>query len=142
MRPKSPTAKATHGEPAIQDTKRVTRRQFLAEEKIRIIFDGLRGEGSIAELCRREGIAQSRYRVSLKDFLEAGKRRLAGVTVRAATTDEADLLLTNTANLPKPPDDAHPARGDPLRVVGLFQVHDEPARRRGPARREWHQRQL
>ena len=88
MRPKSPTAKATPGERVIQDIKRATRRQFSAEEKIRIILDGLRGEDSIAELCRREGIAQSLYYVWSKEFLEAGKRRLAGDTARAATTDE------------------------------------------------------
>lgn len=75
MRPKSPTPKATPGERVIQDIKRATRRQFSAEEKIRIILDGLRGEDSIAELCRREGIAQSLYYVWSKEFLEAGKRR-------------------------------------------------------------------
>ncbi len=85
---KSSGAKATPGERVVQDIKRATRRQFSAEEKIRIILDGLRGEDSIAELCRREGIAQSLYYVWSKEFLEAGKRRLAGDTARAATTDE------------------------------------------------------
>jgi transposase len=92
MRPKSPTPKATPGERVIQDIKRATRRQFSAEEKIRVILDGLRGEDSIAELCRREGIAQSLYYVWSKEFLEAGKRRLAGDTARAATTDEVKNL--------------------------------------------------
>lgn len=63
MRPKSSGTKATPGERAVQDIKRATRRQFSAEEKIRIILDGLRGEDPIAELCRREGIAQSLYYV-------------------------------------------------------------------------------
>lgn len=98
MRPKSSGAKATPGERVVQDIKRVTRRQFSAEEKIRIILDGLRGEDSIAELCRREGIAQSLYYVWSKEFLEAGKRRLAGDTARAATTDEVkDLRREATA---------------------------------------------
>ncbi len=64
------------------------RRHFSAEDKIRIVLDGLRGEDSIAELCRKEGIAQSLYYVWSKEFIEAGKRRLAGDTARAATTDE------------------------------------------------------
>jgi transposase len=76
----------------VKDIRRATRRQFSAEEKIRIILDGLRGEDSIAELCRREGIAQSLYYVWSKEFLEAGKRRLAGDTARAATTDEVKDL--------------------------------------------------
>ena len=63
MRSKSLSAKATPGERVVEDIRRATRRQFSAEEKIRIILDGLRGEDSIAELCRREGIAQSLYYV-------------------------------------------------------------------------------
>ncbi len=98
MRPKSPTPRAMPGERVAQDIKRATRRPFSAEEKIRIILDGLRGEDSIAELCRREGIAQSLYYVWSKEFLEAGKRRLAGDTARAATTDEVkDLRREATA---------------------------------------------
>ncbi len=98
MRPKSPTPRAMPGERVVQDIKRATRRQFSAEEKIRIILDGLRGEDSIAELCRREGIAQSLYYVWSKEFLEAGKRWLAGDTARAATTDEVkDLRREATA---------------------------------------------
>src|SRR5471030_2374559 len=91
MRQKSVTAK----EPAAQvlkNIRRATRRHFSAEDKIRIVLDGLRGEDSIAELCRREGIAQSLYYVWSKEFLEAGKRRLAGDTARAATTDEVKDL--------------------------------------------------
>jgi transposase len=64
--------------------RRDTRRQFSAEEKIRIVLAGLRGEDSIAELCRREGIVQNLYYRWSKEFLEAGKKRLAGDTARAA----------------------------------------------------------
>ena len=83
---------STPGSRAVKDIRRATRRQYSAEEKIRIVLDGLRGEDSIAELCRREGIAQSLYYVWSKEFLEAGKRRLAGDTARAATTDEVKGL--------------------------------------------------
>ena len=75
-------------EAVIKDIRRATRRQFSAEEKIRIVLEGLRGEDSIAELCRREGIATSMYHGWSRDFLEAGKKRLAGDTARAATSDE------------------------------------------------------
>ena len=79
-------------EAVIKDIPRATRRQFSAEEKIRIVLEGLRGEDSIAELCRREGIATSMHYGWSKDFLEAGKRRLAGDTARAATSDEVREL--------------------------------------------------
>src|SRR5215213_7239889 len=75
-------------EEVVKDIRRATRRQFSAEEKIRIVLEGLRGEESIAELCRREGIASSMYYGWSKEFLEAGKKRLAGDTARAATSDE------------------------------------------------------
>jgi transposase len=68
------------------------RRHYSAEEKIRIVLEGLRGEDSIAELCRRQGIAQNLYYRWSKDFLEAGKKRLAGDTARAATSDEVNDL--------------------------------------------------
>ncbi len=85
-------------ERVLKDIRRATRRHFSAEDKIRIVLDGLRGEDSIAELCRREGIAQSLYYVWSKEFLEAGKRRLAGDTARAATSDEVkDLRRESTA---------------------------------------------
>src|SRR3982751_1672871 len=74
-------------EAVVKDIRRATRRQFSAEEKIRIVLEGLRGEASIAELCRREGIASSMYYGWSKEFLEAGKKRLAGDTARAATSD-------------------------------------------------------
>jgi len=76
----------------VKDIRRATRRHFSAEDKIRIVLEGLRGDDSIAELCRKEGIAQSLYYTWSKDFMEAGKRRLAGDTARAATTDEVKGL--------------------------------------------------
>ena len=72
-------------EKVVQDIRRATRKHYSAEEKIRIVLEGLRGEDSIAELCRREGIAQNLYYRWSKDFLEA-KKRLAGDTARAATS--------------------------------------------------------
>ena len=75
-------------EQIVKEIRRATRRQFSAEEKIRIVLSGLRGEDSIAELCRREGIVQNLYYRWSKEFLEAGKKRLAGDTARAATSDE------------------------------------------------------
>ncbi len=76
----------------VKDIRRATRKQYSAEGKIRIVLDGLRGEHSIAELCRREGIAESLYYTWSKDFMEAGKRRLAGDTTRAATSCEVKDL--------------------------------------------------
>ena len=86
-------------EQVIKEIRRVTRRQFSAEEKIRIVLSGLRGEDSIAELCRREGIVQNLYYRWSKDFLEAGKKRLAGDTVRAATSDEVQELRREASAL-------------------------------------------
>ena len=86
-------------EKVIKDIRRVTRKQYGAEEKIRIVLDGLRGEDSIAALCRREGIAESLYYNWSKEFLEAGKRRLAGDTARAATSGEVKDLRRETAAL-------------------------------------------
>ena len=82
------TKTKSSAEQVVKDIRRSTRRHFSAEDKIRIVLDGLRGEDSIAELCRREGIAQSVYYSWSKEFMEAGKRRLAGDTARAATGDE------------------------------------------------------
>ena len=79
-------------ERVVKDIRRATRRHFTAEDKIRIVLEGLRGEDSIAELCRREGIVQNLYYRWSKEFLEAGKKRLAGDTARAATTDEVKEL--------------------------------------------------
>jgi transposase len=86
-------------EQVVKDIRRATRRQFSAEEKIRIVLEGLRGEESIAELCRREGIASSMYYGWSKDFLEAGKKRLAGDTARAATSDEVKDLRREASAL-------------------------------------------
>src|SRR6202041_3339801 len=84
---------------AIRDIRRATRRHFSTEDKIRIVLEGLRGEESIAELCRREGIVQNVYYSWSKDFLEAGKRRLAGDTARAATSDEVKELRREASAL-------------------------------------------
>ena len=83
----------------VRDSRRATRKQYSAEEKIRIVLDGLRGEVSIAEFCRREGIAQSLYHSWSKEFLEAGKRRLAGDTARSATTSEVKDLRRQARKL-------------------------------------------
>ena len=91
MRQKSGPEKQP-AEEAIKAIRRATRRHFSAEDKIRIVLEGLRGEDSIAELCRREGIVQNLYYCWSKDFLEAGKKRLAGDTARAATSDEVKEL--------------------------------------------------
>ena len=87
--PAPPAARATAAakapaERVVRDIRRRTRKQHSAEEKIRVVLEGLRGEDSIAELCRREGIATSVYCSWSKDFLDAGKRRLAGDTARQA----------------------------------------------------------
>src|SRR6202453_1384792 len=86
-------------EKVVQDIRRATRRQYSAEEKIRIVLEGLRGEDSIAELCRKEGINQNLYYRWSKDFLEAGKKRLAGDTARAATSDEVKEIQAQTRQL-------------------------------------------
>jgi transposase len=91
MSQKSETPKMS-SERIVKDIRRATRKQYSAEEKIRIVLDGLRGDHSIAELCRREGIAESLYYTWSKEFLEAGKRRLAGDTARAATCGEVKEL--------------------------------------------------
>jgi transposase len=81
-------AKPGSAEKTIRDIRRATRRRHSSEEKIRIVLEGLRGEDSIAELCRREGLNQNVYYRWSKEFLEAGKKRLAGDTARDATSDE------------------------------------------------------
>ena len=98
MRQKSGTTK-TASEQVVKEIRRATRKQYSAEDKIRIVLDGLRGEYSIAELCRREGIAESLYYSWSKEFLEAGKRRLAGDTARAATSDEVKDLRRQAQEL-------------------------------------------
>jgi transposase len=98
MRQKSGTPKAT-AERVVKDIRRKTRKHHSAEEKIRIVLEGLRGEESIAELCRREGIAASLYYSWSKEFLEAGKRRLAGDTARQASSPEVKELRAGSAAL-------------------------------------------
>ena len=96
------TKKSKSKQPAeqvVKDIRRRTRRHFSAEDKIRIVLEGLRGDDSIAELCRREGIAQSLYYTWSKEFMEAGKRRLAGDTARPATTDEVKDLRNEARDL-------------------------------------------
>ena len=83
----------------IKDIRRQTRRKYTAEDKIRIVLSGLKGEDSIAELCRQEGIAQSQYYSWSKEFLEAGKKRLAGDTMREANTGEVQGLRREARDL-------------------------------------------
>ena len=102
MKPKSSKSTSPSKAPAeqvVKDIRRKTRRHFSAEDKIRIVLEGLRGDDSIAELCRCEGIAQSLYYTWSKEFMEAGKRRLAGDTARAATTDEVKGLRREARDL-------------------------------------------
>ncbi|MEI7876206.1 MAG: IS3 family transposase [Alphaproteobacteria bacterium] len=136
-------------EQVMKDIRRATRRHFSAEDKIRIVLDGLRGEDSIAELCRREGIVQNLYYRWSKEFLEAGKKRLAGDTARAATSDEvkdlrreasalkevvAELILEN--RLPKKKRDGgwggrrmrYPS-SEKLEIIRLVEQSHLPARR-------------
>ena len=86
-------------EATVRGIRRRTRRKFSPEEKIRIVLEGLRGEQSVSELCRREGIAANLYYRWSKDFLEAGKKRLAGDTVREATSDEVKDLRSENREL-------------------------------------------
>jgi transposase len=98
MKQKSGPAKAP-ADAVVKDIRRATRKQHSAEEKIRIVLEGLRGEDSIAELCRRQGITSSMYYGWSKEFLEAGKRRLAGDTARAATSNEVKELRREASAL-------------------------------------------
>ena len=86
-------------ERVVRDIRRATRKHYSAEDKIRIVLEGLRGEESIAALCRREGIAESLYYTWSKEFLEAGKRRLAGDSARQATSPEVKELRVEAAAL-------------------------------------------
>jgi transposase len=98
MRQKSRTPDLS-SEELVKDIRRATRKRYSAEEKIRIVLDGLRGERSIAELCRHEGIVEGLYYSWSKEFLEAGKRRLAGDTARAATSSEVKDLRRQAQEL-------------------------------------------
>lgn len=86
-------------EKTVRDIRRHTCKKYAAEEKIRIVLEGLRAEDSIAELCRREGINPNVYYRWSKEFMEAGKKRLSGDTVREATSDEVKELRTEAAAL-------------------------------------------
>jgi transposase len=83
----------------ISDLKRKTRRSYSSEEKIRIILEGFRGETTVAELCRREDISQAIYYKWSKDFMEAGKSRLKGDTLREANTTEVQELKKENSAL-------------------------------------------
>lgn len=98
MRQKPGTSKPS-AEAMVKDIRRRTRKHHSSEEKIRIVLEGLRGDDSIAELCRREGIATSLYYSWSKEFLEAGKKRLAGDTSRQATSPEVKELRQEASAL-------------------------------------------
>lgn len=98
MRQKSGQSKAA-ADKVVKSIRRKTRRHYSAEEKIRVVLAGLRGEESIASLCRQEGISESLYYSWSKEFLEAGKRRLAGDTARQATSPEVKDLRSESAAL-------------------------------------------
>jgi transposase len=97
MRQKRDDKAAVEG--AVREVKRNTRRRFSPEDKIRIVLQGLRGEDSIAELCRREGIHANQYYTWSKEFLEAGRRRLAGDTEREASSGEVKTLRDEAQQL-------------------------------------------
>jgi transposase len=86
-------------EKVVRDIRRETRRKYSAEEKIRIVLEGLRGEDSIAELCRREGVNPNMYYKWSKEFLEAGKSRLTGDTKREASSSEVSALRQENEQL-------------------------------------------
>lgn len=98
MRQKSAGSKAA-AEKLVKNIRRKTARRYSAEEKIRIVLAGLRGEESIAALCRREGIAESLYYKWSKEFLEAGKRQLSDDTARQATAPEVKELRSEALSL-------------------------------------------
>jgi transposase len=98
MKLKSNQPKAT-ADQVVKDIRRATRRHYSTDDKIRIVLSALRGEDSTAELCRKEGIAQGLYYSWSKEFLEAGKKRLAGDTARAATRDEVLSMRSQTQAL-------------------------------------------
>ena len=92
-------SKKRTAEAVVKDIKRQTRRQFNAEEKIRIVLEGLKGEESIAEICRREGIAPTLYYRWSKEFIETRKKRLNGDTEREANTSEVKDLRKESDDL-------------------------------------------
>ena len=96
---KKVSAKQEKARKAVREVRRATRRKFSSEEKIRIVLEGLRGEETRSELCRREGIAPTVYYKWSKAFLEAGKQRLVGETKRGATNEEVQGLKRENAEL-------------------------------------------
>src|SRR3954451_10966974 len=106
-------------EQVVKGIRRATRRQFSAEEKIRIVLTGLRGEDSIAELCRREGIVQNLYYRWSKEFFEAGKKRLAGDTERAATSSEVKDLRREAGIMRQGSRAPRPGSGKTTAVIPL-----------------------
>ena len=92
-------AKKQDIETTVREIRRKTRKKYSAEEKIRIVLEGLRGENTIAELCRREGIHPNMYYKWSKEFLEAGKQRLAGDTQRQADNQEVQAMRTENEQL-------------------------------------------
>jgi len=96
---KKPTTSKDAADKVVKNIRRKTRQTYSSEEKIRIVLAGLRGEESIAVLCRREGIAESLYYSWSKEFLEAGKRRLSGDTARQATSPEVKDLRSESLAL-------------------------------------------
>ena len=91
--------KTSKSEQVVKEIKRNTRKKYSAEEKIRIVLEGLRGEDSISELCRKEGINPNVYYRWSKEFLEAGKKRLEGDTEREATSNEVSHLRQENSQL-------------------------------------------
>lgn len=101
MKPKTKSTSKPISKPeaVVRDIKRVTRKKYSADNKIRIILEGLRGETAIAEICRREGLASNLYYRWSKDFLEAGKKRLQGDIVREANSNDVNDLRRENAQL-------------------------------------------
>ena len=92
-------SKKNNASSLISELKRKTRRNYSSEEKIRIVIEGMRGEMTIAELCRKEGLSQGLYYKWSKDFMEAGKKRLSGDTMREANTSEVKELKDENRSL-------------------------------------------
>ena len=95
----SSTSERTPALSIIKDIQRQTRRQYTAEEKIRIVLEGFQGEQSVAEICRREGLTTNVYYRWSKEFLEAGKKRLAGDTTREASAPEVQSIKSENEAL-------------------------------------------
>ena len=119
MRMKPPISKAP-AEQVVKDIRRATRKHYSAEDEISIVLDGLRGENGIVELCQPEGIAQGQYYSWSKEFLEAGKRRLAGNTVRAETPHEVKSLGREGQRLQRDRDRPHALEPPAQKSINLL----------------------